>query len=386
MKQRTRIYYTEADKALMWERWRRGESLNSIARLFDRNHSAIGGILSRSGGIRPRPRRRSVRALALTEREEISRGTMAGLSARAIARSLRRAPSTVSREICRNGGRDGYRASEADAAAWERAERPKRCKLSQNRALAHRVAEKLRLQWSPRQVAGWLKRTYPRDETQQVSHETIYRTLFIQARGALKKELLQHLRRTRGMRRSRHHTQKTPDHGRISETVSIRERPAEAEDRAVPGHWEGDLFFGSHNSQVASLVERQTRYLMLVKVAGKDTETVIDALIKQAHKLPRELYKSLTWDRGVEMADHQRFSLATDIRVYFCDPQQPWQRGSNENTNGLLRQYFPKGMDLSDITQSKLNAIARRLNERPRKTLGFETPAERFAQCVASIG
>jgi len=386
MKQRTRIYYTEADKALMWERWRRGESLNSIARLFDRNHSAIGGILSRSGGIRPRPRRRSVRALALSEREEISRGTMAGLSARAIARSLRRAPSTVSREICRNGGRDGYRASEADAAAWERAERPKRCKLSQNRALAHRVAEKLRLQWSPRQVAGWLKRTYPRDETQQVSHETIYRTLFIQARGALKKELLQHLRRTRGMRRSRHHTQKTPEHGRITGTVSIRERPAEAEDRAVPGHWEGDLLFGSHNSQVASLVERQTRYLMLVKVASKDTETVIDALIKQARKLPRELYKSLTWDRGVEMADHQRFSLATDIKVYFCDPQHPWQRGSNENANGLLRQYFPKGMDLSDISQSKLNAIARRLNERPRQTLAFETPAERFAQCVASIG
>ena len=386
MKQRTRIYYTEADKALMWERWRRGESLNAIARLFDRNHSAIGGILSRSGGIRPRPRRRSARALALTEREEISRGTMAGLSARAIARSLRRAPSTVSREICRNGGRVMYRASEAEAAAWDRAERPKRCKLAQNRALARLVAEKLRLEWSPTQVAGWLKRTYPHDETHQVSHETIYRTLFIQARGALKKELLQHLRRTRGMRRSRHHTQKTPDHGRITGTVSIRERPAEAEDRAVPGHWEGDLLFGSHNSQVASLVERQTRYLMLVKVANKDSETVIDALIKQAHKLPRELYKSLTWDRGVEMADHQRFSLATDIRVYFCDPHQPWQRGSNENTNGLLRQYFPKGMDLSDISQSKLNAIARRLNERPRKTLGFETPAERFAQCVASIG
>ena len=386
MKNRKKIYYTEADKALMWERWRRGESLNSIARLFDHNHSAIGGIFSRSGGIRPRPRRRSVRALALTEREEISRGTMAGLSARAIARSLRRAPSTVSREICRNGGRVVYRASEADTAAWDRAERPKRCKLAQNRVLARLVAEKLRLQWSPVQVAGWLKRTYPHDETHQVSHETIYRTLFIQARGALKKELLQHLRRTRGMRRSRHHTQKTPEHGRITGTVSIRERPAEAEDRAVPGHWEGDLFFGSHNSQVASLVERQTRYLMLVKVAGKDTETVIDALIKQAHKLPRELYKSLTWDRGVEMADHQRFSLATDIRVYFCDPQQPWQRGSNENTNGLLRQYFPKGMDLSDISQSKLNAIARRLNERPRQTLGFETPAERFAQCVASIG
>jgi IS30 family transposase len=386
MKRRTRIQYTEADKALMWERWRQGESLNKIALLFDRHHSAIGGILSRTGGIRPRPRHRSARALALSEREEISRGVMAGLSVRTIARALERAPSTVSREIHRNGDRGTYRASEADAAAWQRAARPKRCKLAQHRALAGTVAEKLRLEWSPYQVAGWLKRTYPQDETRQVSHETIYRTLFIQARGALKKELLGHLRRTRGMRRSRHHTQKTPDHGRITETVSIRERPAEAEDRAVPGHWEGDLFFGSHNSQIATLVERQTRYVMLVRVASKDSETVIDALIKQAHKLPRELYKSLTWDRGSEMAEHQRFSLATDIQVYFCDPQQPWQRGSNENTNGLLRQYFPKGMDLSDISQTKLNAIARRLNERPRETLGFETPAERFGQCVASIG
>jgi IS30 family transposase len=386
MKYRTRTQYTQTDKALMWERWRQGDSLNKIARLFDSSHSAIGGILSRTGGIRPRPRQRSARALALAEREEISRGVIAGLSVRALARSLRRAPSTVSRELRRNGGRPAYRASRAEQAAWDRARRPKRCKLAQNRTLASTVADKLRLEWSPRQVAGWLKRTYPQDESRQVSHETIYRTLFIQARGALKKELLQHLRRSREMRRSRHYTQKTPDHGRITETVSIRERPAEAEDRAVPGHWEGDLFFGSHSSQIATLVERQTRYLMLVKVASKDSQVVIDALIKQAHKLPRELYKSLTWDRGKEMAEHQRFSLATDIKVYFCDPQQPWQRGSNENTNGLLRQYFPKGMELSDISQSKLNAIARRLNERPRETLGFETPAERFGQCVASIG
>jgi len=386
MKRRMRIQYTETDKALMWERWREGESLHAIARLFDRNHPAIGRILSSTGGIRPLPRHRCARALALAEREEISRGVMAGLSVRALARSLRRAPSTVSREIRRNGGRQAYRASDAEVAAWDRAQRPKACKLARNRALACTVAEKLRLEWSPYQVAGWLKRTYPQDETRQVSHETIYRTLFIQARGALKKELLQHLRRTRGMRRSRHHTQKRPDHGRITGTVSIRERPAEAEDRAVPGHWEGDLFFGSHNSQIATLVERQTRYVMLVKVASKDSETVVDALIKQAHKLPRELYKSLTWDRGKEMAEHCRFSLATDIQVYFCDPQQPWQRGSNENTNGLLRQYFPKGMDLSDISQSKLNAVARRLNERPRKTLEFETPAERFDQCVASTG
>jgi len=385
MKYRTRIYYSETDKALMWERWRQGESLQAIAELFDRNHSAIGCILARTGGIRPLPRTRAASALKLSEREEISRGVMAGRSMRTVARALGRAPSTVSREIRRNGGWRAYRASEADASAWQRAARPKRCKLAQNRALARLVAEKLRLQWSPYQVAGWLKRTYPQDETRQVSHETIYRTLFIQARGALKKELLEHLRRTRVMRRSRHHTQKTADHGRITDTVSIRERPAEAEDRAVPGHWEGDLLFGSHNSQIATLVERKTRYLMLTRVASKDTETVIDALIEQAQKLPRELYKSLTWDRGKEMADHRRFSLATDVKVYFCDPQQPWQRGSNENTNGLLRQYFPKGMDLSDIHQNKLNAIARRLNERPRKTLGFETPAERFGQYVASI-
>ena len=386
MKQRPRIYYTEANKSLMWDRWQKGESLNSIAKLFDRHHSAIQGILSRSGGIRPPQRRRTRRTLTLAEREEISRGVVAGLSLRSIAASLGRAPSTISREINRNGGRRQYRASNADQAAWDRAHRPKTCKLAQNRALAHIVAEKLQLQWSPRQIAGWLKYTYSDDETYQVSHETIYRTLFIQARGALKKELLQHLRRTRAMRRSRHHTQKTDNHGRITDAVSIRERPAEAEDRAVPGHWEGDLLCGSNNSQIATLVERHTRLVMLVRVPSKDTKTVINALIRQAHKLPRELYKSLTWDRGKEMADHKRFTLATDIKVYFCDPQQAWQRGSNENTNGLLRQYFPKGMDLSKVHQNRLNAVARRLNERPRETLNFRTPAERFSQCVASTG
>jgi IS30 family transposase len=292
----------------------------------------------------------------------------------------------VSREINRNGGRRCYRANQADAAAWDRARRPKTCKLVDNRALARIVAKKLKRKWSPEQIAGWLKRSYPHDETDQVSHETIYRSLFIQARGALKKVLLGHLRRTRAMRRSRHHTQKTGDHGRITDTVSIRERPASAEDRAVPGHWEGDLIFGSKNSYIATLVERHTRYVLLVKVASSDTETVINALIKQAHKLPRELYQSLTWDRGKEMADHTRFTLATDIQVYFCDPQSPWQRGSNENTNGLLRQYFPKGTDLSQHSQAKLSAVARKLNERPRKTLDYESPAERFNACVASTG
>ncbi len=386
MKYPTRIYYTETDKALMWDRWQKGESQQSIARHFGRSHSSIQGILARTGGIRPAQRRRSCIALTLAEREEISRGVVTGQSLRSVAASLGRAPSTVSREINRNGGRRRYRATKAEQSAWDRAHRPKTCRLAQNRALACVVAKKLQLEWSPRQIAGWLKRTYPNDETHQVSHETIYRTLFIQARGALKKELLQHLRKTRGMRRSRHHTQKTSDHGRITDAVSIRKRPASVEDRALPGHWEGDLLFGSNNSQIATLVERHTRYVMLVRVKSKDTKTVIDALIKQAHKLPRELYKSLTWDRGKEMADHKRFSLETNIKVYFCDPQSPWQRGSNENTNGLLRQYFPKGMDISSVHQNRLNAVAKRLNERPRETLHFETPAERFSQCVASTG
>ncbi len=385
MKQRTRRYFTQSEMAGVWDRWEKGESLNAIARDLDRSHSTVQGALARTGGIRPPPQRRSSRALSLAEREEVSRGIAAGLSLRAMAAQLGRAPSTVSREIRRNGGRRRYRANQADDAAWERAKRSKTCKLTHNPALARIVAEKLMSWWSPRQIAGWLKRTYPDDETLQVSHETIYKTLFIQARGALKKELIQHLRRSRAIRRSRHHTQKTADHGRIVDAVSIRERPAEAADRAVPGHWEGDLFFGSKNSQIATLVERQTRYVMLVKVPTKDTKTVISALIRQAHKLPRELYKSLTWDRGQEMAGHQRFSLATDIQVYFCDPQQPWQRGSNENTNGLLRQYFPKGMDLSDVHQNRLNAVARQLNERPRETLQFYSPAEKFAECVAAI-
>jgi IS30 family transposase len=386
MKQRPRIYYSETQKALMWDRWQKGDSLQQIAQLFDRDHPSIQRILAKSGGIRPAQRHRSRLALTLTEREEISRAVVVGQSIRSIATSLGRAPSTISREIKRNGEQEYYRASQADQAAWDRTLRPKTCKLAKNRKLAHIVADKLQLQWAPEQIAGWLKRTYPDDENYQVSHETIYRSLYIQARGALRKELVQHLRRTRVMRRSRHHTQKTDNHGRIKDTVSISERPATVEDRAVPGHWEGDLLCGSGNSQIATLVERHTRYVMLVKVARKDTETVINALIKNTSKLPQELYKSLTWDRGSEMADHKRFTLATDIQVYFCDPQNPWQRGTNENTNGLLRQYFPKGIDLSVYSQAKLNAVARKLNQRPRKTLDYETPAERFGQLVASTG
>jgi IS30 family transposase len=382
---RTRINYTAEQKTDMWDRWQRGESLKSIGRAFERSSSSIFGQLAPTGGIRPLPRRRSPLALTLSEREEILRDIAGHISLTTIAARLGRSPSTISRELKRNGGRERYRANQADGAAWDRACRPKRCKLALNAGLRREVMTKLNLQWSPQQIAGWLKRTYPGDEDHQVSHETIYRSLFIQARGALKKELLQHLRTRRTIRRSAQASLKGEGLGQIANTVSIRERPAEASDRAVPGHWEGDLIAGSNHSYMATLVERHTRYVMLMKVSDRKTETVLSALIKQSQKLPSELYKSLTWDRGKEMADHQRFTLATDIKVYFCDPQSPWQRGSNENTNGLLRQYFPKGTDLSLHSQAKLNSVARRLNERPRETLGFETPAERFNACVASI-
>ena len=384
MKQRTRIYYSEKQKSLMWDRWEKGETLHSIASLFDRHHPSIARILGLTGGIRPPKRVRSSLALTLSEREGISRGIATHLSIRAIAAKLRRSPSTVSREINRNGGYYSYRAAPAEQAAWDRALRPKRCKLVCHKPLSRVVAKKLRSQWSPQQIAGWLKREYPTNEDYHVSHETIYKTLFIQARGALKKELLQHLRTKRIMRRSKQFSLKKQGLGGIRNAVSISERPASVEDRAVPGHWEGDLIAGSNNTYIATLVERHTRYVMLAKVKSKDTETVISALIKQSKKLPVELYKSLTWDRGTELADHQRFTLATNIDVYFCDPRSPWQRGSNENTNGLLRQYFPKGTDLAVHSQAKLNAVARRLNERPRKTLEYETPAERFNACVAS--
>ena len=386
MVRRFRRGFSAAERTEMWDRWQRGESLTAIGRAFGKESSSIYFQLSPHGGIRPAPRRRSRLALTLSEREAISRGIAAHQSARSIARFLGRSPSTVSREIRRNGGHDRYRAAQADEQAWGRARRPKRCRLAKSPWLRQAVARKLRLNWSPEQIAGWLKRSHPQDEAYQVSHETIYRSLFVQARGVLKKELLLHLRSKRTMRRSKHATGKGDGRGQIKDLISISERPASVEDRAVPGHWEGDLLSGSKNSHIATLVERHTRYVMLAKVANKETQTVVSALIKQAKKLPTELYKSLTWDRGKELADHRRFTLATDIDVYFCDPQSPWQRGSNENTNGLLRQYFPKGTDLSVYSQAHLNKVARQLNERPRKTLGFETPAERFNACVALTG
>ncbi len=386
MGHRYRRGFTAAEKTELWDRWQGGESLKAIGRAFGKPSSSIYCQVSPHGGIRPVVRRRSRLALTLSEREEISRGIVAQRSIRSIATIVGRSPSTVSREVRRNGGHARYRAAHADAQAWARARRPKQCKLALSPRLRRMVARQLRLSWSPQQIAGWLKRAYPGEEAYQVSHETIYRSLFVQARGVLKKELLQHLRSKRTMRRSRHASGTGDGRGQIKNMISIRERPASVEDRAVPGHWEGDLLSGPKDSYIVTLVERHTRYVLLAKVADKSTQTVVSALIKQAKKLPNELYKSLTWDRGKELTDHRRFSLATDIDVYFCDPRSPWQRGSNENTNRLLRQYFPKGTDLSAHSQAHLNKVARQLNERPRKTLGFETPAERFNACVASIG
>ena len=385
MKQRRRIYYSAAQRSEIWDRWQRGESMSSIGRGFERGSSSVFSVLSPTGGIRPADRKRPKQALSLREREEISRGLITRRSLRSIARQLGRAPSTISREVNRNGGSDRYRAAPSDQAAWDRALRPKLCKLACHPSLRRTVSMKLQRKWSPEQIAGWLKRAFPEEKRNQVSHETIYRSLFVQARGVLKKELLEHLRAKRTIRRSRHASLKRNGLGQIKNAVSISQRPASVEDRAVPGHWEGDLIGGSKNSYIATLVERHTRYVMLIKIPNKDTESVVAALIKSAQRLPRELYKSLTWDRGKELADHQRLTLATNVDVYFCDPKSPWQRGSNENTNRLLRQYFPRGTDLSLYSQAKLNAVARQLNERPRKTLQYQTPAERFAECVASI-
>ena len=358
MTYRSRIRYTAEQRKEMWDRWQKGDSLKDIGRSFGRPSSSIYSILSPTGGIRPLDRKRSQKSLSLLEREEISRGIVGELSIRAIASKLGRSASTISREIKRNGGYKHYRATSADQCAWDKSKRPKLCKLACSRTLRLNVAKKLQQQWSPEQIAGWLGREYPKEEHNRVSHETIYKSLYIQTRGVLKKELLQHLRTRRTIRRSKHATMKKGNLGQIKDAISISERPASVEDRAVPGHWEGDLIAGSKNSYIATLVERHTRYVMLAKVRNKDTESVVSALIKQSKQLPSELYKSLTWDRGKELADHKRFSLATNIDVYFCDPRSPWQRGSNENTNRLLRQYYPKGTDLSVYSQAQLNKAA----------------------------
>src|SRR6202167_355485 len=375
---------SSAQRADMWSRWKAGQSLNAIGRALGKDKQVIHFLLARQGGIAPPVRRRSRRALTLAEREDISRGIASGCSMRVIAQRLSRACSTVSREVARHGGGTLYRANQADQQAWDSPLRPKTCLLATHTALREIVASKLIQDWSPKQISGWLKRQYPDDESLRVSHETIYRSLFIQARGALKQELMRHLRSKRRIRRSRHASVHGHSQGRIVDAVSIRERPAEVEDRAIPGHWEGDLLRGAGNSHVVTLVERSARFVTLIKVSGRDTGTVVAALSQHVQQLPAALRRSLTWDRGLEMAQHNIFTMATDMQFYFCDPQSPWQRGSNENTNGLLRQYLPKKSDLSQFTQSELDAIALRLNTRPRQTLGFQTPADRLQASVAS--
>jgi IS30 family transposase len=367
----------------LWAQWHEGRSAGEIARQLSRGRHAIQRIVERHGGTEPARRKRADDRLSLAQREEISRGVSAGRSARRIARDIGKHHSTVSREIKRNGGPAAYRAAQAEQAAWHRALRPKRCVLRQRPRLCAYVVRGLQRCWSPQQIAARLEHQYRHDQSMRVSHETIYRTLFVQSRGALRKELTQYLRSARKVRHARAASNKGQGRGRIVDAVSIRERPAEAADRAVPGHWEGDLISGKANSHVATLVERHSRFVMLVKVPSKHTAPVVAALSTKMKKLPAELRRSLTWDGGKEMANHKDFTVATDMQVYFCDPHSPWQRGSNENTNGLLRQYFPKGTDLSVHSQAHLNAVARELNQRPRQTLDFLTPAEKLAQTVA---
>lgn len=379
---RARIAFSKEDRRELWSRWKSGESISDIARALSREPGTVHSFLSARGGIAPAERQRGARALSTSEREEVSRGLSAGLSIRAIARRLERSPSTVSREVNRNNGRRHYRAIKADERAWSRARRPKLCKLALHPRLNHLVATKLALDWSPEQVAGWLKNTFPERLDMNVSHETIYRTLFVQTRGTLRRELLAHLRSGRMMRRSRAASTGGQARGSIKDAVSIHKRPPEAEDRAVPGHWEGDMISGSGNTHIATLVERRSRFTLLVKLRGKDAPTVGRAVARKIRQLPRELRRTLTWDRGPEMAQHKAITVATNVRVFFCDPKSPWQRGTNENTNRLLRQYFPKGTPLDGFSQAELNAIARRLNQRPRRTLSFASPAQSFARVL----
>jgi IS30 family transposase len=384
MAQGKRAEVSATQRTDIWRRWKAGQSLHEIGCAHGRKHTSIHLLLSHHGGIVPAVRRRSARALTLTEREDISRGIASGSSIREIAAGLSRAASTVSREVARHGGRCEYRASEADSEAWDSALRPKLCLLAVHEQLREMVVSKLILDWSPEQVSGWLKSQYPKDESLRVSHETIYRSLFLQARGVLKKELIAHLRSKRRIRRSQHASKSGHAKGQIVDAISIRERPAEIEDRAVPGHWEGDLISGTKNSHIVTLVERHSRFTTLIKVPSKETAVVVDALSRHIRKLPASLRRSLTWDRGHEMAQHKTFTVATDVKVYFCDPQSPWQRGTNENTNRLLRQYLPRKTDLSLHTQAELDEIALRLNQRPRKTLEFQTPASKLQESVAS--
>jgi IS30 family transposase len=335
-------------------------------------------VVKQTGGYVRAARKRRDCHLSLAEREEISRGLARGGSIRAIARELGRAPSTVSREIDRNKGVRKYRAVDADDRAWRRARRPKLCLLARQPELRDYVADRLAADWSPEQIAGVLVKEHPVGEGVSVSHETIYKSLFVQSRGILAKQLQKHLRTRRPTRRNLHNTVTGQWRSQIKDAVSISERPAEAEDRAVPGHWEGDLLLGRHWTQMATIVERSTGYVVLVQLDGRDMHNVTAGLIREMTRLPSQLRKTLTWDRGMELAGHKDVAVGTDLDVYFADPRSPWQRGTNENTKGLLRQYFPKGETMKHFTQDDPDVVAAKLNTRPRKRLGFDTPAARF--------
>src|SRR4051812_19774196 len=377
------FHLSEAEKAQIRELVREGLSVRLVCRRVGRASGSVRQYLANTGGVRPPVRRRAPDRLTLPEREEIFAGLVAGGSLRSIAARLRRAPSTVSREVEANGGRRRYRPSRAEAAAWRRACRPKPGKLAADPRLRADVEAKLGQDWSPHQIAGWLSRAYPDEPEMRVSHETIYMSLFVQSRGALNRELTQHLRTRRVTRRPRGSSVHGHGRGQITGAVSIRARPAEAEDRAVPGHWEGDLLLGAGHSQIATLVERSARFVMLVRLpAGRSSGDVVDALARQVQTLPAQLRRSLTWDRGLELAEHKRFSVDTGVQVYFADPRSPWQRGSNENTNGLLRQYFPKRVSIAGYSQEELDAVAGKLNSRPRQTLNWMTPSEKLDEVL----
>jgi len=368
-----------------WTRWERDQIEQLVAegapawKLFaavpHSRHAVRRYVLRLKRVPKPEPVRSPLR-LSLCEREEISRGLAGGASLRTIACRLGRAPSTISREIAANGGRARYRALPADRAAVRRMRRPKPAKLAVCPRLRAVVEAKLLEYWSPTQISGWLVDTFPDDPEMRVSHETIYLSLFVQSRGALRKELTRYLRSGHATRRPKGHSVMNGQ-GQLGGTLNIRERPADANDRAVPGHWEGDLLFGKRMKAIATLVERKTRFVMLIALPnGHTADVVADALAKKIVELPEQLRRSLTWDQGKEMASHARFTDETGVPVYFCDPASPWQRGSNENTNGLLRQYFPKRTEIAHYTQAELDAVAAQLNGRPRQTLGFKTPSQ----------
>lgn len=383
MAQRGRPGLSDREKKELWSRWRRGQSLSDIGRALGKHAASIFGVIAATGGITPASRRRSASALTPREREEISLGLAKGRTIRAFAARLRRTPSTVSREISRNGGVKKYRAARADERAWAKAKRPKASLLARSPVLRRLVAAKLQDDWSPEQIAGWLEAEFANDPEMRVSHETIYRSLYLQTQGALHRQLIRKLRTKRLMRKGKRATNSGQRRGQIIGAVSIHDRPPEIGARTTPGHWEGDLITGRRNTHIATLVERYSRYLLLVRVKGKDSSSVVSALIRKVNSLPRGLFLSLTWDRGTELALHKRFTSRTGVPVYFCDPKSPWQRGTNENTNGLVRQYFPKGLALSAFSQRDLDLIAVRLNRRPRKILGFHSPRSRITGGVA---